>query len=117
MKTPENVFLDIVQHVRKFKNNKKDDGKTLGAMHAFCKLRNFEENYVYEGAVHLTIDLQVVYFLSNQRSCMSIKHLPSAEEYQSLKTLQLLSQKYTDKLFFVYSLDEFIANLHKTPQF
>lgn len=112
MKTPEICFMEIVQHIRKNKNTKKDDGKALGAMHMFCKLRNFEGNYMYDGAIQLNNDLQLVYFLSNQRSCVSIKHLPTAEDYQSLRTLEMLSQNYTDKLFFTYSLDVFVAGLH-----
>jgi len=114
MKTAEVCFLEIVKTVQTHKNNKIDNGELLGALHRFSKLRNFECNYMYDGTVRLTPELHLVYFFSGLRSCISIKHVPSTSYYESLDTLQDLTNQYVEKLFTTYSIDVFISNLHST---
>lgn len=100
MKSSEQCFYEIVS----LKNNillEKDDGGSKLPSN-WSKLRNFDNEYIFNGEVSLD-ELNVLYFFfSNKRSCLSINNVD----------IDILP--YANDLFNKYHIDEFINNLSKT---
>lgn len=114
MKSPELCLYEIIQSVMKKKDAVAKDAnksnKNECALHMYSKMRNFDGcQYKYEGVVRLDKNLQLMYLFTNKRSCLSIKHMPCTDNYESLETLHKLVEEYTERLMSAYSLDEFIA--------
>jgi hypothetical protein len=101
MKTSEECFCEIVS----LKNNivlKKDDEKVRMSPYGWSKMRNFDNDYMFDGEIKLDESNILYFFFSNKRSCLSTNS----------KCVDILP--YVNDLFDKYHIDEFIKNLSKT---
>jgi hypothetical protein len=119
VKTPEEIFLEIINFVKNNKNNNEDNRENKNNivftnLLGYSKMRNFsKENYVYTSDIQISEIFKVHFYFSNKRSYFSIdpKKNCNYEEYFSL--MQLINLIYCDKLFKEYSIDTFIYNFNQ----
>jgi hypothetical protein len=100
MKSSEQCFLEILELIKL--NQTQEFIKTRDA---WCKLRNFDNSYIFSGKIILDDDTNTIlyFYFSNKTSCLSIE-----SQEHLLNDLKLV-----DNLFDKYHIDEFINSYVK----
>lgn len=119
IKTPEQIFLEIINYIKFNKNNDEDNRENKNNIvftnfFGYSKMRNYsDENYVYTSDIPISKIFKVHFYFSNKRSYFSIDPIKNSnyEEYFSL--MQLINLIYSEKLFKEYSIDQFVYNFNK----
>lgn len=115
VKTPEQIFVEIINFVQCNKNINKDIGNSISTnIINYSKIRNFsKETYVYNSDIIISDTFKVHFYFSNHRSYFSIDPKEICNFEESISFLQLINLKYCEKLFKEYNIDTFIYNFNK----
>ena len=118
MKIAEECFLEICNKIHQNNDIICENNDNISIIN-YCKLHNYENNYLYKGNIIIEENLEgnieensirMGYYFSNQKSYICILD-DNLEENDILKyEYHLLN--YIDKLFNKYKIDAFINSLH-----
>lgn len=103
MKSIEECFLEIINSVNNIKKEEDKGDSKINSKWVWSKCRNFSGmKYTLEGSITLNNCIDLYYFFSNKRSCLSL--------IKNETNIDILSL-YVEYLFKTYSIDMFLNNL------
>jgi len=123
MKSPEVAFLQIMQSIQENFNEgtariDNNDHIYTNVIHCsrylenktryLCRKTEGTINYVFEGTIDISNNLNMRYYFSNKRSYISLDTNHAFEENAAF--MQLNTFKYTELLYKFYNIDEFVFN-------
>lgn len=108
MKSSEQCFLEILEFVKLrccINSTTSKNQEFIKTKDAWCKLRNFDNNYSFSGKIILDENTNTLlyFYFSNKISCLSIES----------QTYILNDLKLVESLFDKYHIDEFINSYVK----